>query len=312
MTGSRLVGFLFAVFAASSVFAGSEQTKAAGSVRADLGSGRWYVMHDPEAGAWRGGPRPLVVMLHGGMGGPWQVERTSGWNEEAKRRGWLVAYPAGVGIFEGKDAGRTWNAGRCCGAAQRRGADDSGFLADVIAHAQEKWGVEQAGSAPAVLVTGMSNGGMMTHRFACERPGLLIAAAPVSGSFESDCKPVGGVFVLAVHGELDKSVPLEGGAPTGGLQAALGQRVDRSSFSHGIEAWARANGCKGDVPRQWKAGSWFAKGCSAGGVSAVVIPAHGHVWPYGQTRRDEPFNAGWSAPSRIGDFFAEVLRGGPK
>src|SRR5690348_7373395 len=52
---------------------------------------------------------PLVVMLHGGFGSGKQAEAAYGWDDEAAREGFVVAYPNGIRA--------TWNVGNCCGHA---------------------------------------------------------------------------------------------------------------------------------------------------------------------------------------------------
>jgi polyhydroxybutyrate depolymerase len=41
-------------------------------------------------------PAPLVVVLHGGFGNGAQAERAYGWDAEADRFGFVVAYPDGI------------------------------------------------------------------------------------------------------------------------------------------------------------------------------------------------------------------------
>jgi polyhydroxybutyrate depolymerase len=50
----------------------------------------------------------LVVMLHGGFGSARQAQKSYGWDAEADRGQFVVAYPDGLG--------RAWNTGGgCCG-----------------------------------------------------------------------------------------------------------------------------------------------------------------------------------------------------
>src|SRR5512138_2732041 len=72
-------------------------------------------------------PASLVVMLHGGFGTAEQAEDSYGWDAEAERRGFVVAYPDGIG--------RAWSVGGgCCGEPGRTGTDDAGFIVAVVAN----------------------------------------------------------------------------------------------------------------------------------------------------------------------------------
>ena len=281
----------------------------AGTERVAMFGNREFILSDPSPET--SGPKPLVVMLHGGGGGPGHAMATAGWEEISKRRGWRVAYPAGVQRLSktGNDNGRTWNAGNCCGLASRLGMDDSSFLSDVISQTDRTLGVSKSKSGkPEVLVTGMSNGAMMAHRFACEKPSMLLAAAPVSGSFESNCKPKAPVHVMIMHGELDRNVPIKGGIPERGalrdVADLLGTTPDpRAPLSLSWDRWTSAAGCLQPLPAS---PSHLAKGCGAI-VRMEIIPGHGHVWPHGKTRRDEPFNKNRDAPFEIADFFQRAM-----
>ena len=69
------------------------------------GRKRTYIVYRP---ADLPASAPLVVMLHGGYGSADQAEKTYGWNDEADREHFLVAYPDGLN--------RAWNTGGgCCG-----------------------------------------------------------------------------------------------------------------------------------------------------------------------------------------------------
>jgi polyhydroxybutyrate depolymerase len=96
-----------------------------------------------------------------------------------------------------------------------------------------------------IYVTGMSNGGFMSHRVACEMSDVIAAAAPVAGvlmeseatrllSGKSDpftCKPTKPVPILQMHNELDVFVPYPGNPFLG-----------FPSVDDTVEKWAKING----------------------------------------------------------------------
>ena len=64
-----------------------------------------------------------------------------------------------------------------------------------------------------VFATGMSNGGFMTNRLACDHADVFAAIAPVSGTLGVGvaCNPSRPVSVLDAHGTGDAMVPFNGG-----------------------------------------------------------------------------------------------------
>lgn len=173
-----------------------------------LDSGRAYRLHVPpqlvaDPGAAAG--RPALVVLHGLDDDPAGAARTTGFNSYADRDGRLVAYGEGV-----RDS---FNAGLCCGEAVTLGIDDVTYLADVVRS------LRMAG-ASRVGVVGFSNGGMMAYRFACAHPELVDTVGVMSGTLEIP-RCAGPIRALAIHGELDRTVPLAGTGYSPLLQAFL-------------------------------------------------------------------------------------------
>ncbi len=134
---------------------------------------RTYLLHLPLA---FDGKRslPLVVVLHGGGGNaPGAVDMT-GFSEKADKEGFVVVYPNGSGRL--KNRLLTWNSGNCCGYALDSSADNVGFIRVLIDELEKTRAIDPK----RVYATGMSNGGMMTYRLACELSDKIAAAAPVA------------------------------------------------------------------------------------------------------------------------------------
>jgi polyhydroxybutyrate depolymerase len=129
-------------------------------------------------------------------------------NATADQHGFIVAYPQGQN--------KAWNAGDCCGAPQRQGTDDVGFIRAVIDDLASVACVDPR----RVYATGMSNGSMMSHRLACELSDRVAAIAGVSGqlgaSYLPTCNPPRRISIMHIHGTDDRCAPYDGGVTAGG------------------------------------------------------------------------------------------------
>ena len=92
--------------------------------------------------------------------------------------------------------------------------DDVGFIHDLIAHLSEQYCVDAA----RIYVNGMSNGGGMTYRLACQLSDEIAAAGMVDGaytSFPGGCDPSRPIPIIAFHGKADPIVTLRRQPPVG-------------------------------------------------------------------------------------------------
>ncbi len=152
---------------------------------------------------------PLVVAMHGGFGSGTQLESQSLLSEKAEAEGFIVVYPDGVPSNIGI---RTWNAGGCCGYAMNNDIDDVGYITALLDTLLAQYAIDDQ----RVYATGMSNGGFMSYRLACELSERIAAIAPVSASMTIDlCQPARPIPVLGMHSYLDTSVPWQGGVGDG-------------------------------------------------------------------------------------------------
>ena len=230
------------------------------------GRERTYLVHRPTT-IDRDDGTSLVVVLHGGFGTAAQARQSYGWDAKADAENFVVAYPNGID--------RAWNAGTCCGRPQRDGVDDVKFLGAVIDQVTRAEGVVP----DRVYATGISNGGMMAYRLACELPGKVVAIGPVAASMTVGCdqpapRPTG---VLHIHGLDDRNVPFAGGVGTKGVA-----KDERPSIPSVIERWRAIDGCAG-VPATTTAGAvttTISGPCAAGTeVVLVTVAGAGHQWP---------------------------------
>ena len=159
--------------------------------------------------------------------------------------------------------------------------------------------VRAACADPArVGVTGVSNGGGMSARMACDASDLVAAAAPVAGGYGAlpDCHPSHPVPILEIHGTADTVVPYRGrGDPV---------RGDVASF---LAQWRRLDGCTGPtVTRQLTRGVQELRSARCAGGTEVVhdrVAGAQHGWP-GEADPDADF----SATARTWEFLSSFRR----
>ncbi|WP_284619349.1 extracellular catalytic domain type 1 short-chain-length polyhydroxyalkanoate depolymerase [Aquabacterium humicola] len=272
------------------------------------GMTRTVLVHVP-AGVREGTTLPLVVALHGGGGFAAYMadDERYGLNRKADSAGFLVVYPNGYSRLPGGKFA-TWNAGNCCGDARDRAIDDVGFLREVVATVQRRHPVD----AQRIFAVGMSNGGMMSYRLACEAADVFRAVASVAGTEGvAACRPSKPVSVLHIHARNDDHVLFDGGAGAGAFR-------DRSkvtefvSVPETIRRWVERAQCRGTPERVLEVpGAYCEKYAACAdrqSVQLCVTSDGGHSWPGAAiTRRgkESPSQA-LDANDRIWTFFSSL------
>jgi polyhydroxybutyrate depolymerase len=270
------------------------------------GHKREFLLHLPKGSNGRS-PLPLVVAFHGG-GGDMEFmadDKKYGLISKSDEAGFIVAFPNGVGALGGNKLA-TWNAGKCCGKARDESSDDVAFVRKMIEEIKLRVRVDTR----HVYATGMSNGGMMSHRLACEMSDTFAAIAAVAGTDNTvSCNPSRKISILHIHALNDDHVLFNGGAGPGAFRDES-KVNDFTSVPATIAAWSTRNTCKAPVVRE-EIGSSGAycevhAGCAGDGeVKLCVTPDGGHSWPGGgKTRigKVHPSEA-LSANDLIWDFF---------
>ncbi len=204
---------------------------------------------------------------------------TGGLNPLAEREGFIVAYPDGVD--------KQWNDGReIFGAAN---TDDVGFLSALIDHIAEHYTIDPG----RVYATGISNGGLMSFRLACDLSEKVTAVAPVTAALSEDlvpnCSPSHPVSVLLINGTEDPLVPWEGGQ----IKVWRQERGAVISTADTVQFWVAQNHCPGPPNVSWepdtdlKDGTRVRReaydGCRDGTkVVLYAVEGGGHTWPGGK------------------------------
>ncbi len=268
---------------------------------------RSFKVHLPENYSDSSGPCPLVIGLHGGgPGNAENFEKGCRFSAKADSAGFIAVYPQGTVQKVLGFPMRTWNAGLCCGNAGNQNIDDVGFLSVLIDTLVNRYNINPA----RVYATGISNGGMMCYRLACEVPEKIAAIAPVAATMvmEKVCVPRLPVPVIHFHSTLDQNVPFEGGYGTKGISNHYNPPVDSV-----LAVWGYLNGCSADwdtLHRDETYSHYVKSGCYAqGDVELYLDYESGHSWPGGDARYlpDNPSET-LQATDLIWDFFQRFHR----
>lgn len=170
---------------------------------------RTYLVHLPTS--YTGATDlPLIIAMHGGAGNAYNMENISQLSVKADTENFIVVYPEGVkgGFFNIS----SWNAGWCCGYASSSNINDVGFIDSLLNTLVGQYAID----TNRVYATGMSNGGFMSYRLACELSDRIAAIAPVECSMTmTSCNPNRSVPIIHFHSYLDTNIPYDGGVGTG-------------------------------------------------------------------------------------------------
>lgn len=235
------------------------------------GMDRTYQLHVPP-----GDPVGLVLSLHGGGGSGKGQRGLTEFDAVADANKLLVVYPDGYD--------KSWADGRGASPADRRHIDDVGFLVGLADKLRNDYNI-----APGhVFVTGMSNGGFMSNRLACDRADVFSAIAPVAGTLGVGvaCNPSQPVSVWEAHGTADPLVHFNGGDVRG--RGGLSHSISVKSM---VEKWRSADDCQGDpvaavlpnVGDGTVVHRFDSTACAASTeVVFYQIDNGGHTWPGGK------------------------------
>jgi polyhydroxybutyrate depolymerase len=224
---------------------------------------------------------PVILVLHGGNGSGARLQETLGFDAYADQDGAIVIYPDGVES--------NWADGRGTTDAALAGVDDIGFFTDVL----DQVALHDHMDAQRVWFTGASNGGIMTHRVACDLADRVAAVAPVISAlptaYVESCQPARPIPMLAIQGTADLFINLEGGDASHDT-TGLGDGGLIESAQATAAFWAQHNGCDPEPTVQAleptseddettvELRTW--RGCQGDAlIDYYIVHGMGHTWP---------------------------------
>jgi len=211
----RLFTSLILVFSVIRVFAQPAAQEVKGTIVVD-GLKREFLTYIPSADKTK--KMPLVISLHGGFASPKGMFHLADFRPIADKEKFIVVCPASK---------RIWHDG-----ADINGIDDVKFIDQLITYIIKTYHADPE----RVYVTGISNGGFMTTRLACQLHNRIKAIAVVAATLDvgAGYAPENPMPVLYIHGTKDPIVAYNGGKVFG-----------KGIYSHTaiIKKWAAIDNC---------------------------------------------------------------------
>jgi polyhydroxybutyrate depolymerase len=264
---------------------------------------RYYLLHIPKS--YNAKNSPLILALHGGMGTAETQKEYYGLVEKSDKEGFIIAFPNGASRFPSGGMA-TWNAGNCCAYAVQSKSDDVGFIKKVISDIKSKAKIDK------IYAIGMSNGGMMSYRLACDMSDTFTAIASVAGTDNYDnCNPKKAISIMHIHSLIDSHVLFDGGC---GPDCNIKAETEFTSVPDTISKWVTKNNCNNNPERVFDNNGAYCDlytGCKANTqVKLCVTDDGGHSWPGAQKSPVRPEqkipSQKISANNEIWNFFSSI------
>lgn len=247
-----------------------------------------------------GDKAPVIISLHGRLGTAARQMTFADFKPIADRDKVIIICPQGIE--------RSWNDGRGT-PANSRGVNDVKFIDELIAYIIDTYHADPS----RIYVTGMSNGGFMTSRLACELYKRIAAVAVVAASMDKDMgyQPAQPMPVMYIQGTKDPLVPFAGGQ----MKGAGGNIYSHEDI---LKKWAEIDKCDSQpvvtsLPILVNDGTSVQKveyaGANGMKVIGFTIVDGGHTWPGGTQYLPKfmigPLSKNLNACDEIWEFFKE-------
>jgi len=269
------------------------------SIKVD-GLKREFITYLPE-GLSKADKSPVIISLHGRLGTAIRQMKFADFKPIADRDKVIIVCPQGVD--------RSWNDGRGT-PANSKGINDVKFIDQLITYIINTYNADPR----RIYVTGMSNGGFMTSRLACELNNRIAAIAVVAASMDEDMgyQPTKPMPAMYIQGTKDPLVPFAGGVMKKGAGGSI--------YGHEevLKKWAAIDHCNSkpvitDLPVLVNDGTSVIKEeyTNDNGLKVVglTIVDGGHTWPGGSQYLPKfmvgPVTKNLDACDEIWKFFKE-------
>jgi polyhydroxybutyrate depolymerase len=228
-------------------------------------------------------PLPIVIGLHGAVQTAAEFETDFGLNRIARREGFGVVYPEGIN--------RVWDDARPpvmrLGYVVRPG-DDVAFITALVRQLIR----EGIADPSRIYLAGLSMGGFMAARLACERAELFAAlammAATVPEQYRTTCRPRRTLPGLMMHGTFDTIIPWLGMPMAGAGILSANDTAQFFADLAGCMAQSDSQRASLDRSQPVQIRRWSICRDNAS-VLLYTIPGGGHLPPSAQPGRGDTF-----------------------
>jgi polyhydroxybutyrate depolymerase len=217
---------------------------------------------------------PVIISLHGRLGTAAGQMKFADFKPIADREKIIIVCPQGID--------HSWNDGRGT-PANTKGINDVKFIDQLITYITSTYNAD----AGRIYVTGMSNGGFMTSRLACELNNRIAAIAVVAASMDEDMgyQPSKSIPAMYIQGTKDPLVPFTGGQMKKGAGGTI--------YGHEevLKKWSAIDNCDSkpiitNLPVKVNDGTSVIKEeyinpTNNLKVIGLIIVNGGHTWPGG-------------------------------
>lgn len=238
---------------------------------------RSYIVHLP-SGFDSKRQTPVVLALHGGGGKAEGMNKLTGFDKVSDKYGFIVVYPDGID--------KQWNDGRNDFHLNDK-IDDVNFISHLIDTLKILYNID----SNRVYATGISNGGIMSFRLACELSNRIAAFAPVAASMPEsptyNCNPSRPVPMMIIFGNEDPLVPFEGGDIS---ILGISKRGKVIPVKESVKYWVNFDGGN-NIPAVSEINnedddtkvikSDYTSGKNNSEVIFMLVDGGGHTWPGG-------------------------------
>lgn len=213
---------------------------------------------------------PLILNLHGYTSNATQQQLYSNFMPIADTAGFLMVYPQGTTDSYGNPF---WNAGTVPVTA----VNDTLFLNQLIDSLKLTYNID----LNRVYMTGLSNGGFMSHYMACFCNRKIKAIASVAGTFFTfwpNCNPGKTIPVMHIHGTADPTVPYYGNSSMTGADTTINRWIAKNNCNTTptYSAVPNTNTTDGSTAEHYQ---YFITGNNKSIVEFFKINNGAHTWP---------------------------------
>lgn len=244
------------------------------------GLSRRFIVYLPHS--YNANARSSVIFLfHGGGGTPrsmLMISDNDDFRTLSEKNNIILVAPEGIK--------KSWNDGRET-KADKLNIDDVEFVKVLLGYIVKNYSVDTT----RIYATGISNGGFMVSRLACEMGDRFAAVAVVAATLgeqmaNTGCHPAAPLPVMYIHGTADPLVRFEGGTETIGAGGAY------ISHQQVIDKWVSIDKCSPvpvvkNLPDISDDGTTVTERVYRGNTDRAVVVSYiikngGHTWPGGK------------------------------